>query len=93
MVITAVRVASQKSVNVGVTCLSLADLCVQIRERYGPNLDTLQTGHTVGLLIDEDSCLHLHVNGIDHGVAVRDIPLPAYVFVDLYGQCEQVTFF
>ncbi|XP_064610379.1 neuralized-like protein 4 [Liolophura sinensis] len=63
----------------------------KIRERYGPNLDTLQTGHTVGLLIDEDNCLHLHVNGIDHGVATRDIPHPSYVFVDLYGQCEQVT--
>ena len=53
-------------------------------------MDKLQVGHTVGILVDEDSNLHLYVNGVDQGVAARDVPSPVYGLVDLYGQCEQV---
>lgn len=45
----------------------------------------------LGLLVDTTSCLHLYVNGMDQGVAAQDIPSPCYPFIDLYGQCEQVT--
>ena len=34
--------------------------------------------------------LHLYVNGIDQGVAAKDIPPQCYALVDLYGQCEEV---
>lgn len=45
----------------------------------------------LGLLVDANSCLHLYVNGMDQGVAAQDIPAPCYPFIDLYGQCEQVS--
>ena len=44
----------------------------------------------MGILVDDDHCLHLYVNGIDQGVAARDVPMPCYGFVDVYGQCEKV---
>uniref|UniRef100_A0A8C2ZRF5 Neuralized-like protein 4 n=1 Tax=Cyclopterus lumpus TaxID=8103 RepID=A0A8C2ZRF5_CYCLU len=64
---------------------------LKICENYGPNLDTCPEGTVLGLLVDANSCLHLYVNGMDQGVAVQDIPSPCYPFIDLYGQCEQVT--
>lgn len=65
---------------------------LQVKQCYGPNLDTLQCGHIVGILIDDDNCLHLYVNGLDQGIAARDIPNPCYGLIDLYGQCEQVSY-
>jgi neuralized-like protein 4 len=47
----------------------------------------------VGVLIDDDSSLHLYINGIDQGVAARDVPCPCHGLVDLYGQCEQVDYY
>uniref|UniRef100_A0A672G997 Neuralized-like protein 4 n=1 Tax=Salarias fasciatus TaxID=181472 RepID=A0A672G997_SALFA len=64
---------------------------LKICENYGPNLDTCPEGTVLGLLVDANSCLHLFVNGMDQGVAAQDIPSPCYPFIDLYGQCEQVT--
>uniref|UniRef100_A0A665VWZ7 Neuralized-like protein 4 n=1 Tax=Echeneis naucrates TaxID=173247 RepID=A0A665VWZ7_ECHNA len=64
---------------------------LKICENYGPNLDTCPEGTVLGLLVDTNSCLHLYVNGMDQGVAAQDIPSPCYPFIDLYGQCEQVT--
>uniref|UniRef100_A0A8C4EKH8 Neuralized-like protein 4 n=1 Tax=Dicentrarchus labrax TaxID=13489 RepID=A0A8C4EKH8_DICLA len=64
---------------------------LKICENYGPNLDTCPEGTVLGLLVDANSCLHLYVNGMDQGVAAQDIPSPCYLFIDLYGQCEQVT--
>uniref|UniRef100_A0A8D3A9C8 Neuralized-like protein 4 n=1 Tax=Scophthalmus maximus TaxID=52904 RepID=A0A8D3A9C8_SCOMX len=64
---------------------------LKICENYGPNLDTCPEGTVLGLLVDANSCLHLYVNGMDQGVAAQDIPSPCYTFIDLYGQCEQVT--
>ncbi|CAI9734857.1 Hypothetical predicted protein [Octopus vulgaris] len=63
----------------------------KVKQCYGPNLDTLQCGHIVGILIDDDNCLHLYVNGLDQGIAARDIPNPCYGLIDLYGQCEQIS--
>ena len=40
---------------------------MQVKERYGPNLDRLQSGHVIGILVDGDNCLHLYVNGVDQG--------------------------
>uniref|UniRef100_A0A8C9ZFT9 Neuralized-like protein 4 n=1 Tax=Sander lucioperca TaxID=283035 RepID=A0A8C9ZFT9_SANLU len=64
---------------------------LKICENYGPNLDTCPEGTVLGLLVDANSCLHLYVNGMDQGVAAQDIPSPCYPFIDLYGQCEQIT--
>uniref|UniRef100_A0A0L8HEA4 NHR domain-containing protein n=1 Tax=Octopus bimaculoides TaxID=37653 RepID=A0A0L8HEA4_OCTBM len=63
----------------------------KVKQCYGPNLDTLQCGHIVGILIDDDNCLHLYVNDLDQGIAARDIPNPCYGLIDLYGQCEQIS--
>ncbi|KAL5014249.1 hypothetical protein ScPMuIL_008519 [Solemya velum] len=63
----------------------------KIKEHYGPNLDCLQCGHVIAVMVDEENVLHLFVNGVDQGHAARDIPNPCYVIVDLYGQCEQVS--
>lgn len=57
---------------------------------YGVNLDSLQSSHLVGILVDNESRLHLFVNGVDQGVTVGDIPAVCYAVVDLYGQCEEV---
>ncbi|XP_067658409.1 neuralized-like protein 4 isoform X2 [Haliotis asinina] len=63
----------------------------KVRDRLACNLDSLQVGQYVGLLVDDENCLHLYINGVDQGVAVRDVPTPCFGMIDLYGQCEQVT--
>ncbi|XP_039703114.1 neuralized-like protein 4 isoform X8 [Pteropus medius] len=64
---------------------------LKICEKFGPNLDTCPEGTILGLRLDSSGGLHLHVNGMDQGVAVPDVPQPCHALVDLYGQCEQVT--
>ncbi|XP_038370826.1 neuralized-like protein 4 isoform X5 [Canis lupus familiaris] len=64
---------------------------LKICEKFGPNLDTCPEGTILGLRLDSSGGLHLHVNGMDQGVAVSDVPQPCHALVDLYGQCEQVT--
>ncbi|XP_063229643.1 neuralized-like protein 4 [Bacillus rossius redtenbacheri] len=64
---------------------------IKVRNGYGPNLDHLQVSHIVGVLVDGESQLHLFVNGVDQGVAAKDIPPLCYAVVDLYGQCEEVS--
>ena len=54
-------------------------------------MENLQCGSTVGLLIDDDSRVHLYINGVDQGIAATDLPLYVYAVIDLYGQCEQVS--
>lgn len=66
-------------------------LSPQICEKFGPNLDTCPEGTVLGLRLDGSGGLHLHVNGMDQGVAVPDVPQPCHALVDLYGQCEQVS--
>ncbi|KAG1679563.1 Neuralized-like protein 4 [Nymphon striatum] len=62
----------------------------KIKGRYGPNLNSLQVGHRVGIMVDVNNTLHLYVNGIDQGVAAKHIPNICYILADLYGQCEQL---
>ncbi|XP_005220289.1 neuralized-like protein 4 isoform X1 [Bos indicus] len=64
---------------------------LKICEKFGPNLDTCPEGTILGLRLDSSGGLHLHINGMDQGVAVPDVPQPCHALVDLYGQCEQVT--
>lgn len=66
-------------------------LSSQICEKFGPNLDTCPEGTILGLRLDSSGGLHLHVNGMDQGVAVPDVSQPCHALVDLYGQCEQVS--
>ncbi|XP_074654148.1 neuralized-like protein 4 [Tubulanus polymorphus] len=63
----------------------------KMKTLYGQNLDSVGVGSVVGILIDDDSCLHLYVNDVDQGIAAKDLPNVCYAIVDLYGQCEQVT--
>nr|KAG5698954.1 hypothetical protein BaRGS_024875 [Batillaria attramentaria] len=63
----------------------------KVKENYGCDLSTVQCRHMVGIMVDNDACLHVFVNGHDQGVAARDIPQPCYALFDLYGQCTQIT--
>ncbi|XP_034946058.1 neuralized-like protein 4 [Chelonus insularis] len=63
----------------------------KVTTKYGSNLDNLQTGSTIGLLIDEESRLHLFINGVDQGIAATDLPPYVYAVIDLYGQIEQIS--
>lgn len=78
---------------------SWLDLCFcfyQIKGRYGPDLDSLAggpSGHLVGIMVDDEARLHLLVNGVDQGVAAKEIPPNPYVVLDLYGQCQEVGFY
>ena len=54
-------------------------------------MEILRASSTVGLLLDEDSRLHLYIDGLDQGVAASDIPSCVYAVVDLYGKCEQIS--
>ncbi|KAK8759132.1 hypothetical protein V5799_003230 [Amblyomma americanum] len=72
-------------------CFLTSERTNKVKLGYGPNLDHLQQGHTVGVMVDLEGGLHLYVNGMDQGVAARDLPPVCYALVDLYGQCEQVT--
>lgn len=63
---------------------------LQIKTKYGPNLDSLGVGRLVGLLVDQTNQLHLYVDGVDQGVAANNIPSICHVVLDVYGRCEQV---
>lgn len=41
--------------------------------------------------MDEEASLHLFFNGVDQGVAAKDVPGSCYGVVDLYGKCDKVT--
>ena len=64
---------------------------VKVRSRYGPNINSLLAGHTLGLVVTSDNCLHLFVNGVDQGVAATNIPDHVFAVIDMYGKCAQVT--
>nr|KAF6457804.1 neuralized E3 ubiquitin protein ligase 4 [Rousettus aegyptiacus] len=51
---------------------------LKICEKFGPNLDTCPEGTILGLRLDSSGGLHLHVNGMDQGVAVPDVPQPCH---------------
>lgn len=62
-----------------------------MKTKYGANLEDIQLNSTIGLLIDEDSRLHLYINDVDQGIAATDLPPYVYGVIDLYGQCEQIS--
>ncbi|XP_066581043.1 neuralized-like protein 4 [Prorops nasuta] len=64
---------------------------IRIKTRFGAGLENLHCGSTISLLVDEDSRLHLCINGIDQGIVATDLPPYVYAVIDLYGQCEQVS--
>lgn len=69
---------------------TLHSLC-QVQTNYGPDLNSLPLGTKVGVSVDSSNCLHLHINGVDQGVAAQGIPSTCHAVVDLYGQCYQVS--
>lgn len=64
---------------------------MRVKTKYGASLENLPCNSVVGLLIDEDSRLHLFINSVDQGVAATDLPAYVYAVFDLYGQCEQIS--
>ena len=64
---------------------------MQVKEHYGCDLSTVGCGGRVGVLVDGENCLHVHIDGHDQGVAARDVPQPCYALFDVYGQCTQVS--
>ncbi|XP_028049148.1 neuralized-like protein 4 [Monomorium pharaonis] len=63
----------------------------RVKTKYGAGLENLQCNSVVGLLIDEDSRLHLLINNVDQGIAATDLPPYVFAVIDLYGQCEQIS--
>ena len=63
----------------------------KMRGGYGPNLESLQVGHSVGVLVDPQHRLHLYVNGVDQGVACKDVPPRAHAVFDMYGMCDELV--
>lgn len=55
------------------------------------SLNSLKQGQCLGLCLDSHNDLHLLINGSDQGVIARDVRAPCHAFVDLYGQCRQVS--
>jgi len=51
----------------------------------------LQAGDRVGVMRNDDGTLHFFVNGVDQGLASRDVPPCVYGVIDLYGQAAQAT--
>ncbi|KAL7035128.1 hypothetical protein ACKWTF_008239 [Chironomus riparius] len=65
-----------------------------IIEQYGQNLDRLQVGDCVGVVVRDDGIerrLHFFVNNIDQGPAADKIPDKVYGVIDLYGQAAQAS--
>ena len=44
----------------------------------------LHVGSRVGLSLDSDHCLHLHVDGQRQRMVARDVPQPCYALFDLW---------
>ena len=42
--------------------------------------------------MESDNTLHLYFNGVDQGIAAKDLPNICYALVDVYGQCQQVGY-
>ncbi|KAL1457888.1 hypothetical protein WDU94_008070 [Cyamophila willieti] len=62
-----------------------------VMDNYGQNLDRLQIGDRVGVLIDDNKNLHFFVNGEDQGESIKKMPDNLYGVVDLYGQAAEAT--
>ena len=51
----------------------------------GQALSSLHVGSRVGVSLDSDHCLHLHVDGQRQGMVARDVPQPCYALFDLWS--------
>ena len=49
----------------------------------GQALYPLHVGSRVGVSLDSDHCLHLHVDGQRKGLVARDVPQPCYAQFEL----------
>ncbi|XP_013179010.1 PREDICTED: neuralized-like protein 4 [Papilio xuthus] len=59
---------------------------------YGSmNLDELKEGDMVGMMRKSCGSLHYFINGVDQGVAARDVAAPVWGVVDLYGMTSKVS--
>ncbi|KAL8618766.1 hypothetical protein ACOMHN_015176 [Nucella lapillus] len=63
----------------------------QVTSDFGAELGSLQEGSRVGVALDSGRCLHLYVDGVDQGVAARDVPRPCYALFDICDDIHQVT--
>ncbi|XP_076471262.1 uncharacterized protein LOC143301098 [Babylonia areolata] len=54
-------------------------------------LNCLRGGDRVGVSLDSDNRLHLHVNGQERGVLAEGIPRPCYPLFDMCGKVGQIT--
>ena len=58
---------------------------MQLRDsQVGQALSSLHAGSRVGVSLDSDHCLHLHVDGQLQGMVARDVPQPCYALFDLW---------
>ena len=67
-------------------CISFSDEFIFLqakRSRVGQALSSLHVGSRVGLSLDSDHCLHLHVDGQRQGMVARDVPQPCYALFEL----------
>ncbi|KAK7504507.1 hypothetical protein BaRGS_00004373, partial [Batillaria attramentaria] len=55
----------------------------------GKELDRLQNGSRVGVMLDATRLLHLLVNGRDQGGITRDVPQPCYPYFHVFDMCRQ----
>ena len=58
--------------------------------QVGSALRSLRAGSRVGLSLDSDHHLHLHVDGQHRGIVTRDVTQPCYALFDICGYVTQV---
>ncbi|XP_034839202.1 neuralized-like protein 4 isoform X1 [Maniola hyperantus] len=64
---------------------------VTLINSYGPELDTLREGDTLGVMRTCKGELMFYINGRCLGAAARELPTRLFAVIDLYGQCVQVS--
>lgn len=72
---------------------SVMENSVTILSKYPCDLDTLQAGTRIGVLVNVNRSLEFYKDGRSQGVACVAITptAPIYAVVDLYGSCAQVS--
>ena len=63
---------------------------MQVCTGYGPGIDAVTTGTVIGVCIDAEARLRLHINGVECGVAATDIPANPYIVLDLFGSVTEL---
>ncbi|XP_077998231.1 uncharacterized protein LOC144451302 [Glandiceps talaboti] len=58
---------------------------------YSLNLNMIKEGDVVGIVRLPNNTLHYYYNGIDQGIAFRDIPEGVYPLIAVTGKCLQVS--